>query len=168
MEERLRSHYESLSRAIGFTKSADAKAAPVIALQVALAGTLAARMEGLWLILTRPSFGTEATWVAVLLVIYAVLLTASIAFAANVYIPRHPRTGRSLIYLEDIASIPLESFSERARQMDPDAIEQQLIDQVHAVSGMARIKIHRVRWAYFAGSPSVVLWVVFLAWGSIP
>ena len=51
MEERLRSDYESLSRVIGFTRAADAKAGPVLALQVALAGTIAARMEGLWLVL---------------------------------------------------------------------------------------------------------------------
>ena len=56
-EDRLRSHYESLSRAIGFTRAADAKAGPILALQVALAGTLAARMDKLWLILTGEPFG---------------------------------------------------------------------------------------------------------------
>ena len=45
LEERLRSHYESLSRAIRFTRTADAKAAPVLALQVALLGALATRFE---------------------------------------------------------------------------------------------------------------------------
>ena len=45
MEERLRSHYESLSRAIAFTRMADAKAGPVLLVQIALAGTLAARFE---------------------------------------------------------------------------------------------------------------------------
>ena len=48
MEERLRSHYESLSRVIRFTRTADAKAAPVLALQIALLGTLATRSEELY------------------------------------------------------------------------------------------------------------------------
>ena len=47
LEERLRSHYESLSRVIRFTRTADAKAAPVLALQVALLGALATRSEEL-------------------------------------------------------------------------------------------------------------------------
>ena len=46
-KERLRSHYESLSRVIRFTRWADTKAAPVLALQVALVGTLAARSDRL-------------------------------------------------------------------------------------------------------------------------
>ena len=167
MEERLKSHYESLSRAIGFTKAADAKAGPVLALQVALAGTLAARIAGLWVILSEPPFGAEGIAVAVLLGLYVVLLVGSMAFAASVYIPRNPRTGRSLIYFEDIAGMPFEDFEERAMGMDADAIERQLIDQVYAVSGIASTKMHRVRWAYLAGGPSVVLWVLLLAWGSV-
>ena len=112
LEGRLKSHYESLSRAIAFTRAADNKAAPVLALQVALAGTLAARMEGLWLILSEPPFGVEMIAVAVLLGLYVTLLIASMAFAANVYIPRNPGTSRSLIYFEDIAAMPLEEFEE--------------------------------------------------------
>ena len=42
MEERLKSHYESLARAIRFVRAADTKAAPVLGLQIALVGTLAA------------------------------------------------------------------------------------------------------------------------------
>ena len=167
MEERLKSHYESLSRAIGFTRSADNKAAPVLALQVALAGTLAARMAGLWVILSEPPFGAERIAVVVLLGLYVVLLVGSMAFAASVYIPRNPRTGRSLIYFEDIAAMPPEEFEERSRQLDADAIERELIDQVYAVSGIASTKMRRVRWAYWASGPSVVLWALLLGCGSI-
>ena len=167
MEERLKSHYDSLSRAIEFTRAADAKAGPVLALEVALVGTLAARMEGLWLILAEPPFGAEMIAVAVLLGLYVVLLVGSMAFAASVYIPRNPRTGRSLIHFEDIAGMLPDEFEERSRQLDADAIERQLINQVYAVSGIASTKMHRVRWAYWAGGASVVLWVLLLAWGSV-
>ena len=167
LEERLRSHYESLSRAIGFTKAADAKAAPVLALQVALAGTLAARIEGLWLVFSEPAGNAEMIAVAVLLVFYAAMLVASMVFAGWVYLPQNPKTGRSLIYFEDIAAMPFEDFEQQCRQMDAGAIERHLVDQVHAVSRIASTKMNRVRSAYLAGGPSVVLWVVLLAWGSL-
>ena len=97
-----------------------------------------------------------------LLGLYVVLLVGSMAVAASVYIPRNPSAYRSLIYFEDIAAIPFKDFEEQAMGMDADAIERQLIDQVYVVSGIASTKIRRVRWAYCAGGPSVVLWVVLL------
>ena len=59
MEERLRSHYESLSRVIRFTRTADTKAAPVLALQVALLGGLTTRFEDLYAII-GPDPGTQS------------------------------------------------------------------------------------------------------------
>lgn len=167
MEERLASHYDSLSRAVWFTRSADNKAAPVLALQVALAGTLAARMEGLWSIVYANPSSVEAIALSVLLGLYVLFLIAAIAMAANVYIPRNPRTGKSLIYFEDIGAVPLEFFEGQARQMDAQAIEGQLLEQVHSVSRVASIKMHRVRLAFYLSGPAVLLWVVLLAWGAI-
>ena len=168
MDERLRSHYESLSRVIGFTASADHKAAPVLALQVALVGTLAARFDKLTLILSRQSTDAEALVLLVLLALYGVFLVVSIVVAASVYIPRNTRTGnRSLIYFEDIGAMSCEDFVERAGQMETDVIEGQLLEQVHIVSRIASAKMHRVRWAYYLSGPSVALWVVLLAWGAV-
>lgn len=101
------------------------------------------------------------------LVIYALLLIASMALAAWVYIPRNPRTGRSLIYFEDIAATTSDDFKERAGRMGVEDIERQLIDQIYAVSGIASTKMRLVRCAYFVGGFSVLLWVALLAWGSI-
>ena len=116
MEERLNSHYESLSRCIAFTRSADAKAAPVLALQIAILGALAARFEKLipalfaepWCFDKSVSLGrsdalTLASW------------APPSAMAAWVYIPMHPRTGESLIYFEDIAAMQSEAFVKRAK-----------------------------------------------------
>ena len=167
MEERLKSHYESLARAIGFTRAADAKAAPVLVVQVALAGTLAARIHGIWLILTESPFAAESIGMGVVLVIYAISLIASMAFAAWVYIPRNPKTGTSLIYFEDIAAMQPQDFRERAGRMDAGEIERQLLDQVYIVSGIASTKMRLVCWSYWAGGPCVLLWAVLLAWGSI-
>ena len=167
MNERLRSHYESLSRAIAFTRSADAKAAPVLALQVALVGTLAARFERIASNLSQELWGVESFVLVVLMVFYGLLLIAVMAIAASVYVPRNPRTGVSLIYYEDISKMPLESFRDQAGSMTPEVVESQLLQQIHTVSAIASTKMNRVRWAYFLSVPSVMLWVVLLGWGSI-
>lgn len=167
MEKRLRSHYESLARAIGFTRTADNKAAPALALQVALVGTIAARFERLVPIVGKGTWDVESVALAVLLVIYTNLVVGVVTFAASVYLPRNPKTGGSLIYFEDVAAVPLESFREQAISMDAGTIERQLLDQVHAVSCIASAKMRRVRWAYYLSFPSVVCWVILLGWGAI-
>lgn len=167
MEERLQSHYGSLSRAIGFTASADNKASPVLALQVALAGTLAARFDNLTPILAREPRDAEAFALMALMSIYVVFLVASIVVAASVYVPKNPRTGRSLIYFEDIGAMRYRDFAKQAAQMEPEAIERQLLDQIHAVSKIASSKMRRVRWSYYLSGPAVALWVTLLAWGSV-
>ena len=167
MEERLRSHYESLSRAIGFTRTADSKAAPALALQVALVGTVAARFERLAPVLGKEPWGVESVVLAGLLLLYAALVIGVVALAASVYIPRSPRTGGSLIYFEDIAAMSLGSLQEQATSMDAGTIERQLLDQIHAVSRIASFKMCRVRWAYYLSVPSAVVWVILLGWGSL-
>ena len=167
VEARLQSHYESLSRAIAFTRTADGKAAPALALQVALVGTVAARFERLAPIIGKDTWGVEAALLTGLLALYAIFVISVVAFTASVYLPKNPRTGGSLIYFEDIAAMSLESLKEQATSMDAEIIEHQLLDQVHAVSRIASTKMRRVRWAYYLSFPSVVLWVVLLGWGSL-
>ena len=167
MEQRLKSHYESLTRAIGFTRAADGKAAPALALQVALIGTVAARFERLAPILGSNPWGVEAVVLVGLLVLYVVSVTGVIALAASVYLPKNPRTGGSLIYFEDIAAMPLELLKEQATAMDAETIERQLLDQIHAVSRIASAKMRRVRWAYYLSAPSLIFWVILLGWGSL-
>lgn len=166
MEERLRSHYESLSRVIGFTRAADGKAAPALALQVALIGTVAARFERLAPIIGKEPWGVESAILAGVVAIYGLSVIGVVAFAASVYLPRNPSTGGSLVYYEDIASMSLESLQERATSMDAETIERQLLDQIHTVSLIASAKMRRVRWAYYLSVPSVGLWVILLSWGS--
>ena len=138
-----------------------------MALQVALVGTLAARFERIASALSRESWGAETIVLVILMVLYATLLIGVVIVAASVYLPRNPRDGGSLIYFADIAAMPLELFQERSRQMDPETIERQLLDQVHAVSRIANTKMRWVKWAYYLSAPSVVLWIILLAWGSI-
>jgi len=167
MEERLSSHYESLSRAIAFTRAADAKAAPVLALQVAILGALAARFEKLFLALSVESWNFDEAVLWGVLIAYALCMIATVSVAALVYMPKHPRTGESLIYFEDIAAMPCELFTQRTREMSPDTIEEQLLSQIHTVSQIASLKMHRVRLAFWLSGPSLAFGLILLAWGSV-
>ena len=168
MEERLKSHYESLTRVIRFVRAADAKAAPVLALQIALVGTLAARFDRLETILVKEPCDVESIILIAVILLYSLLLVAVVAFAALVYIPINPRTGESFIYFEDIASsMDYELFESRAKGMSEDVIESQLLDQIHRVSKIASVKMRRVRWAFLLSAPASALWLVLLAWGTM-
>ena len=167
MEERLKSHYESLQRAIRFTRTADTKAAPVIALQIALLGVLATRLERLLPIITQGQWDAERVVLIVVAAFYGIATSWSIAIAAWVYVPRHGKAGGSLIYFEDIAAMGGRQFKERAMGMTPEEIEEQLLDQIYLVSRIASDKMRRVRCAFVASVPSGILGIALLGWGSM-
>ena len=167
MEERLKSHYESLARAIRFVRAADTKAAPVLGLQIALVGTLAAWSDRLLTIIIKEPGDLESIILVTLIVLYSFLLVAVVAFAALVYVPINPRTGESLIYFEDIAAMDYKLFESRAREMSVESIERHLLEQIHGVSKIASVKMRRVRWAFLLSAPASALWIVLLAWGTM-
>lgn len=167
MEERLKSHYESLQRTIRFVRTSDTKAAPVIALQIALAGALATRSERLLPIITQCQLDLEWAALVVVAIVYVACAATSVAIAASVYVPMTPRAGGSLIYFEDVAAMSYERFKERSTRMTPDDIERQLLDQIHRVSRIASSKMRRVRCAFALSAPASILGIVLLGWGSI-
>ena len=167
MEERLTSHYESLSRVIRFTRTADRKAAPVLALQIALLGALATRFDKLQSIIIGGPRDVERVVLIVVLVAFAASLVTAGVLAAAVYIPRSPRTGKSTIFFEDIAAMEYPAFETAARNMSSDVIERQLIDQIYRVSQVASTKMKRVRWAIWSSAPAVVLGLILLWWSAI-
>ena len=167
MEERLRSHYESLSRVIRFTRTADAKAAPLLALQVALVGTLVARFEKLFGIAWHGPWDVERGMVIALAALFFSCLASVVWLAARVYMPTNPNSGESLIFFEDVTYMGFGAFENRARNMGPNCIERQLVDQVHRVSKIASVKMCRVRRAFWWSLPATLLWLVLLGWGSI-
>ena len=120
MEERLRSHYESLARVIRFTRTADAKAAPVLALQVALLGALATRFEELYRMIASGPWDAERMAVIGLTVIYGCLLALEVSLAAWVYTPMNAKAGGSLIFFEDIVAMEWAEFQSAARNMSHD------------------------------------------------
>ena len=143
MEQRLKSHYESLARAIEFTRMADAKAGPLLAAHVLMAGALATRFDNIGVIVTGGAGGVQQIALIAVLALYAALLAAAWIKAACVFIPDTPKTGQSLIYFEDIGAMELGQFAEKSSRMDADEIERQLLQQIHAVSGIASKKMCR-------------------------
>lgn len=142
------------------------KAAPILALQIALVGTLAARFDKLLSILTGSAFGLEMAILLIAIILYAANLIAVVLLGSLVYMPRNPKTGKSIIYFEDIAAMRPDSFKEQAKQMSPEKIELQLLDQIYSVSQIVSVKMRYVRWAFILSLPSIVLWAALLAWGS--
>ena len=152
---------------ISFTRTADRKAAPVLALQVALLGALATRFDRLQSIIVGSSCDAERVALVIVLVSFVVSLLIAGGLAAAVYMPRSPRTGKSNIFFEDIATMEYPEFESAARNMSSDVIERQLIDQIYRVSRVASIKMKRVRWAIWSSAPAVALGLILLAWSNI-
>ena len=167
LEERLRSHYESLVRTIQFTRSVDAKAAPVLGLQIALVGTIAARFDKLLPVFTADEWSNERVAVFVLGALYLGVVLVVLGLAVSVYMPKHPPTGNSLIYFEDIARMKFTNFKAISQAMSSDVIECQLLDQIHRVSKIVSGKMNRVRWALILSCPATGLWAALLVYGSI-
>lgn len=166
LEERLRSHYESLSRVIEFTRMADAKAGPVLLVQLALAGTLVARFEGMLPEVVSGVWDLGCVALVAGMFCYALLFVATVGIAALVYSPTSPKAKHSLIYFEDIASSDVETFKRLSLATSTEEIERQLLDQIHRVSQIASAKMSRVRLAIGLSVPSVCLWVTLLLLGS--
>ena len=164
---RLHSHYESLSRAIGFTRAADAKAGPVLGLQIALLGALATRLGDFRELATVGPWDAERVAFIVVMAAYVLSLGMVATLAALVYLPMNPRANRSLIYFEDIAAMAFEEFRDRAVDHGPEQIESELLDQIHRVSRVASKKMRRVWCAVALSLPVLVLWSVLLAWSYV-
>ena len=164
IEERLRLQYDSLFRAVEFTKAADSKATPVLGLHTLLVSTLAVLSEPLFTVLGEEPWDVERIFVLVLLVIYVSLAVSALTLASRVFLPINPHTGKSLIYFQDIAAMRFEEFKEISVTLDTRSIEEQLIGQVFQVSKVASKKMYRVRWAFILTGPTGVLWLTLVAY----
>lgn len=163
MQNRLQSHYESLSRAIRFTRMADTKAAAVLALQFVLLGALAAQFDELLATLIGGGSSFKDVALAIVATLYGISTLTAIVLAVWVYIPSTPKGGKSLIYFEDVADMNYAEFEMAALQLQSPDIERQLLKQIYQVSRIARNKMRRVRWAFYASGCSIFLGITLLA-----
>ena len=166
-ERRLHSHYESLTRVIQFTRTADSKAAPVLALQVVLLGGLGPRYDEIYLLATSGPWFWEGALACILVASYLILLSTVVCLSAMVYMPMSPRTGNSLIFFEDISAMDFEDFLAKGQAASGDLIETQLLDQIFRVSAVASLKMRRVRWAIMLSLPTILFWLGLLIWSGV-
>ena len=167
MQNRLQSHYESLSRAIRFTRMSDTKAAAVLALQFVLLGALAAQSAELLAVITECCGGCKDVALAIVATLYGISTLTAIWLAVWVYIPSTPQTGKSLIYFEDVANMNYADFEKAALQLQSPDIERQLLKQIYQVSRIARDKMQRVRWAFWASLPALAAGIILLGWATM-
>ena len=167
MQNRLQSHYESLSRAIRFTRMADTKAAAVLALQFVLLGALAAQSDELLAVIIGGGGSFTVVALTMVTTLYGISTLTAIVLAVWVYIPSTPKGGKSLIYFEDVANMNYAEFEMAALQLQSPDIERQLLKQIYQVSRIARDKMRRVGWAFWASLPSLVAGIVLLAWATM-
>ena len=138
-----------------------------MALQVALTGALATRIDKLIPIVCSGHSDAERIALIIVFATYVLSVVGAIGMAATVYMPRNPKTGESFIFFEDIAAMDYPSFQAAAKEMTDDLIERQLLDQIYRVSKIASIKMRRVRWALWLSLPTAVFGFTLLAWSSL-
>ncbi len=163
MNERLHSHYVTLERIIGFTRVADTKAAPVLALQTALLTTLVSQAAKLSAILEGEGAGCfEQLTSLASLAVFLLTSATSFFFAGRVYVPMTPPAQGSLIYFEDIQRMGRGEFMARSEELSPSAIEEQLLDQIHRVSAITSQKMRFVRLSIMFSIPALASWAILL------
>ena len=163
----MQSHYESLSRVIRFTRMADTKAGSALALQFLLLGALVTQSESLFSMVAGGAWDLGHLALIAVMLVYALFLLLAVGLGVSVYIPAAPKTGKSLIYFEDIAALKYDDFKENAQNMDDDTIEEQLISQIYQVSQIVSRKMRLVRVAFWSSAVSTLLGISLLTWASI-
>jgi hypothetical protein len=160
LDIRLRLHISTLDRNITFTRHADSKAAPLLALQATLAAATVTQTDRLQAVLDPGSVSAVRCALAwILLLAYALPAVASLALAIRVFVPATPGTGRSVFYFEDIRRMSLPDFLT-AGTTEPDVeLERDLLEQIHAVSAIAARKFGWLRISFFAAIIALAAWL---------
>ena len=167
IDERLTSHYQLLSRTIDFTKAADAKAAPIVALHIALVGALTFRSVQLFSVLGQCPWDFERISLTAVSFLYVCVSICAIFVAGRVFFPKTPRNGSSLIYFEDIASMDFDEYQDRSENLNPHTIENELLQQTFQVSMIVSGKMRLVKLALGLSAVAVLFWISLMLYSSI-
>ena len=173
-EDRIEHHTRTLDRAIQLTFIADAKAAPVLALQATLAAVTVSQIGSLGELFdgsNHSAGGVALAWV--LLAGYVATAAVAWVLASLVFVPRAPRRNatppesRSRVYFDDIRATPAADFRERGKLIHEEELEDDLLTQVHVVSTIAGVKFAQVQRAFIASAASLVFWLTLLIWARV-
>ncbi len=117
-----------------YVNVADAKAAGILTVDLAIGGYLLTNHPAAWL-----------PWI--LYCIAVLLLTISGALALFTILPRTPRVGSSLIFWEDVRSrSSLDIYLDELKHVDEVHVERQYGAQNYIVSDILSKKYASVRW----------------------
>lgn len=169
---RIDQHAKTLDRAVHLTQMADAKTAPVLALQATLAAVTVSQSNAVGQLLNPDQHSLALViFAGFVLALYACTALLSCILGVLVYLPRAPRAGNverhdpvSLVYFDDIRRMSKDSFREKATAVAMDEFEQDILSQVHTVSGVAALKMAYVRLALFATIVCFLSWLPLVAW----
>ncbi len=166
VDHRVHAHTATLER-IGFlTQLADGKAAPLLALQAALAGATIAGLDRVRALLSGEHGSAAAAGSVVLLLAYiGCAITVSLLTLA-IYFPVSRPTGGTVTFFNDIQAMPQGEFELRSRALSHGELERDLLRQIHAASGIAAAKFRQLRWAYVLSGIGIAAWLPLMVWGS--
>lgn len=159
LDVRLRMHVATLDRTITFTRHADTKAAPLLALNATLAVATVAQTDQLHQALVADGVSLISALAWACLLSYAFLTVFSTVLAIRVFIPATPRTGNSIVYFEDIRAMGRDDFIYLGTRDPDDGLELDILTQIHAVSGIASRKFRWLRHSFVASLCALGFWL---------
>jgi hypothetical protein len=163
-DDRFGMHLAGLERVIGFTRVADAKAAPLLALQASLVGVALPSVHDMSRLMHTGWPSWESPLACSLAMLYGIMSCVSWLLAASVYVPRTPRDIGSVLYFEEIRRISATDFQKSVLSLDERGWEEQILRQTHAISRVASLKFACVRWSFISGSVGLAAWVFLMVW----
>ncbi|MDR7230653.1 hypothetical protein J2X45_001744 [Caulobacter sp. BE264] len=138
----------------GFFPRAEGKAAFLFALNVGMAGVLAANVP------VKKAF-THATipaWACL------ALLALSTAWLYGTFFPHlDGAKHKGIIYFKDIAEVSADDFIEKVKRYTEDDLEQDALCQVWRNAEILKKKYDRVKYAFRATGLSLPLWLVYIS-----
>ena len=174
MENRLQSHYETLSRVISFIHAAEAAAGVVLFVQFVLAGVLTILLlDQLDPAIAKDPVGTVGIAVTLVGMTYILSALAAVGLVVWAYVPEvltvrfyapaTPKTSQSRSYLlENVAGMECQKFIAYAMSTDAVEIERQLLERIYRVSRIAIRKTRLVRYAFLSSVLSLTTGIILL------
>lgn len=160
--ERLPLHYASLARHVELTFVSDGKAGFFLALNIVMVSTSASRLNAI----TNAFSGGHVTPMGLGIAASAALSLLSsliaVVYSISVVYPRLAHAAGGITYFGAIAGTPFPTFRERVLALTSEEHEDDVLQQIHGVSGIALRKILLLRRVTFLSILAGAAWIVFI------
>jgi hypothetical protein len=145
---------KTLARIMAMVAAADAKVPPILAIDTAMLGVLAALV---------PSASQWAASHAAIAAVAGLLLLGSVGCLAASMFPRLSGPKSSLIYFAGIVSLERDAYVSALLGATPDKLLEDLARQCHRNAEIANDKFRLIRWAMIFLFVGIVPWLVSVA-----